>query len=143
MKITLKFALSTLALGLLAAAPFGRAQESTTVTVPIAPAPAAETPAKHGKGGAKGLRDQVVQRDKLLAEKLHLTAEQQQKLTALRQEQMGALKAVRGDRAKMAEVMKASPAQVRALLTPEQQTQFDAMKPEGRMAGKGKKAGKL
>lgn len=141
MKITLKFALSTLAFSLIAATPLVRAEDNT-VTVPIAPA-ASSAPAKQGKGGAKGLRDQVVQRDKMLAEKLHLTEEQTQQLAALRKDQAGQLKAVRGDRAKMAEVAKGAPAQVRALLTPDQQKEFDAMKPDGRMARKGKKAGKL
>jgi len=39
---------------------------------------------------------------------------------------------VRGDRAKMAEAAKTAHEQVRAILTPEQQKEFDTMKPEGR-----------
>jgi Spy/CpxP family protein refolding chaperone len=136
-KIIAKLALSTLVLAL-AAAPLSRAQDNT-VTVPVAPAPDASAPAPHaGKAGGKRLHDAMVQRDKELAEKLSLTDAQKQQLADLRKSQAESLKAARGDRAKMAELMKTSHDQVRALLTPEQQTKFDAMKPEGH-AGKGGK----
>jgi Spy/CpxP family protein refolding chaperone len=76
----------------------------------------------------------------MLTEKLKLTAEQQEKLADIRKTEAEQLKAVRGDRTKMADVTKTGRAQVRAILTPEQQKEFDAIKPEGRPARKGKKA---
>src|SRR5205807_328397 len=59
MKTFLKLALSTLALGLAAAA--GARAEDTTVTVPIAPTASPETPAGKGAGkaGGKRVRDQI------------------------------------------------------------------------------------
>ena len=77
----------------------------------------------------------------MLTEKLKLTAEQQEKLAAVRKAQAEQLKAVRGDRAKMADVLKTGREAVRAILTPEQQKEFDAIKPEVRPGRKGKKAG--
>jgi Spy/CpxP family protein refolding chaperone len=136
-KIIAKLALSTLVLAL-AAAPLSRAQDNT-VTVPVAPAPEA-APAKHaGKAGAKRIRDEIVQRDKELAEKLSLTDAQKQQLADLRKSQAEAAKAAKGDRAKMAELMKTAHDEVRALLTPEQQAKFDAMKPAGHAGKVGKK----
>jgi hypothetical protein len=51
------------------------------------------------------------------------------------------MKANRGDRAKMADAMKTGREQIRAMLTAEQQTTFDSIKPEGR-EGKQRKKGK-
>lgn len=137
MKIKFKSVITALAFVLGAAAPLATAQDNN-VSVPADTTPA--NPGKAGKGGGKRVRDQAVQHDKMLVEKLKLTDEQQQKLVALRKEQAAQLKTVKGDRAKMAETLKAGRDQVRALLTPEQQKDFDAIKPEGR-AGKGKKSG--
>lgn len=148
-KITLKLALATLAAAL-AAAPFVRAQDDTAA-VPVAPSTAAAGKGAKGVKGAKGAnqgaRDQVAQRDTMLAEKLNLTDPQKQQLADLRAKQAEELKAAKGDRAKMASLAKSAPDQVRALLTPEQQKLFDAIKPEGSPgkagAPKAKKAGKL
>lgn len=126
MKSTVKLVFALVTLGLVATAPLAQA--------------AGEKPAKVAQNG-KRLKAAVEERDKQLTEKLKLTAEQQEKLAALRKEQAEALKAVRGDRAKMAEAAKTAHDQVRAILTPEQQKEFDAMKPEGRGGKKGKKAG--
>jgi Spy/CpxP family protein refolding chaperone len=77
----------------------------------------------------------------MLNEKLKLTAEQQAKLATIRKEQAAGMKANRGDRAKMADAMKTGREQIRAMLTAEQQTTFDSIKPEGR-EGKQRKKGK-
>ena len=126
MKSTVKLLFALFTLGFVAAAPLAQA--------------AGEKPAKVAQNG-KRLKAAVEERDKQLTEKLKLTAEQQEKLAALRKEQGEALKAVRGDRAKMAEAAKTAHDQVRAILTADQQKEFDAMKPEGRGGKKGKKAG--
>lgn len=133
MKTSPKLILSLLALGLCAAAPLARAAgQATTEVAPQAPA----TPdkAKHPMAG-KRLKKAVAERDKALTEKLKLTAEQQEKLTAIRKDQAEQLKAG----AKPADVAKTGHDQVRALLTPEQQKDFDAMPPEGRGGKKAKK----
>jgi len=73
----------------------------------------------------------------MLDEKLHLTDAQKQQITGIWADAEQKGKALRGDdslskddrRAKMREIMKASQAQVRAVLTPEQQTTFDSLPP--------------
>jgi Spy/CpxP family protein refolding chaperone len=128
MKTTTKLIFTLFALGLAATAPLARAADE-----PATP------PMKHAQGG-KRVQKAAQEHDKMLTEKLKLTAEQQTKLAAIRKDEAEQLKAVRGDRAKMADVLKAGREQVRAILTPEQQTEFDAIKPEGRGGKKGKKA---
>ena len=125
MKSSLKLLSTLFALALVAAAPALRAA-------------AADTPAKKARAGQR-LEQAVEARDKELIEKLSLTAEQQTKLTEIRKSGAEQLKAAAGDRAKMREVVQAQHDQVRAMLTPEQQTKFDAM-PAAARAGKGKKA---
>ena len=88
------------------------------------------------------MKGAVDEHDKMLTEKLKLTAEQQEKLATIRKEQAAGMKANRGDRAKMAEVVKTGREQIRAMLTPEQQTTFETIKPEGREGKKGKKGKK-
>jgi Spy/CpxP family protein refolding chaperone len=107
------------------------------LTAALPCAQAAEKPAKAGQRAKAAAEEH----DKMLTEKLKLTAEQQEKLAAIRKTQADQLKAVRGDRTKMADVLKTGREQVRAILTPEQQKEFDAIKPEGRPGRKGKKAG--
>jgi Spy/CpxP family protein refolding chaperone len=98
---------------------------------------AADKPAK----AAQRAQAAAEEHDKMLTEKLKLTTEQQEKLAAIRKAQAEQLKAAHGDRAKMADVLKTGREAVRAILTPEQQKEFDAIKPEGRPGRKGKKAG--
>jgi Spy/CpxP family protein refolding chaperone len=119
--------LSFLTLTALALAPLARAEDAPAT--PPAP-PAGEHP--HGGHG-----DRAKKRLAMLDEKLHLTDAQKQQITGIwtAAEQQG--KALRADdslskddrRAKMGEIMKATHAQVRAVLTPDQQTTFDAMPP--------------
>jgi len=125
-KTTVKLVFALVTLGLVAAAPLAQA---------------AEKPAKTAQAG-KRVKDAVNEHDKMLTEKLKLTVEQQEKLATIRQEQAAGMKANRGDRAKMAEAAKAGREQIRAMLTPEQQTGFDGIKPEGREGKKGKKGKK-
>ncbi len=125
MKTTVKLVFALVTLGLVAAAPFAQA---------------AEKPAKTAQAG-KRMKDAVSDYDKMLAEKLALTTEQQGKLAAIRKEQAAGLKANKGDKAKMAEVVKTGRDEIRAMLTPEQQTQFDAIKPEALKNKKAKKNG--
>lgn len=74
-----------------------------------------------------------------------LTDDQKTKITALYTAQREKMRAMRDDqsgsqedrRAKRDEMMKAMRAETRALLTPEQQTKFDAMPPPGPGRGQG------
>ncbi len=85
---------------------------------------------------AKQVKKAVDARDKMLTEKLKLTVEQQEKLAAIRKDQAEQIKAG----TKTGEVLKTGHDQVRALLTPEQQKEFDALPPEGRAGKKAKKS---
>ncbi len=122
MKTSVKLVLTLITLGLSAASPYAQA---------------AEKPAR----AAQRVKAATEEHDKMLTEKLKLTAEQQEKLATIRKAQAEQLKAVRGDRTKMADVLKTGREQVRAILTPEQQKEFDEIKPEARPGRKAKKAG--
>ena len=86
------------------------------------------------------------ERLKMMSEKLGLTDEQKEKLKAIFAKNMPKMKEIRADaalsqedqRAKMMEIRKAEMAEIRALLTPEQQEKMKEM----RRAGKGSKAKK-
>ena len=75
----------------------------------------------------------------MLTEKLGLTADQQAKVTAIWKDSQAQTKALRADttlsdedrRSKIGEIMKAQHDQIRALLTPEQQTTFDSLPKPG------------
>ena len=125
-KTTVKLVFALLTLGFVAAAPVAHAKEK---------------PEKVAQAGQR-MKGAVDAHDKMLTEKLKLTAEQQEKLATIRKEQAAGMKANRGDRTKMAEAAKAGREQIRAMLTPEQQTEFDGIKPEGREGKKGKKGKK-
>jgi Spy/CpxP family protein refolding chaperone len=118
--------LALLSLTALALAPLARADEP-----PPGPPPA----------GDQGRPDPAKRREhrlQMLDEKLSLTAEQKEQIKAIwakAGEQGKALRAeasaARDDlRAKGMEMMKATHAQVRAVLTPDQQKIFDALPPE-------------
>lgn len=71
-----------------------------------------------------------------------LTADQKTKITAILEKAAKDAQAVsQEDREKRMEIMQAANKEVRALLTPEQQTKFDAMPQGGRGGGGGKKKG--
>lgn len=104
------------------------------------PAIAAE-PQSPPAAGAKG---QKMDRLKMMKEELGLTDAQVEKLRPIMREQTQAMAAVRNDtsldqqaqRAKMREINQTYQPKVRAVLTPEQQAKFDAMRPAG-PGGKG------
>lgn len=142
MKTFLKLSLAGLMLATLV--PFSRAQDDTVAV----PSVLTNEPAVKRSKGAAGerLKGRVDNRDAMLAEKLSLTADQKEQLATLRKRQAEELKSARGDRTKMAALMKSAQQEVRALLTEEQQKKFDKLSPApmaGGRAGKGKKAGKL
>lgn len=121
MKSTLKVTLTLLALAVGTAAPLVRAQESTT-----------EKPKPERREGGPGMRGD---RLKMLSEELALTADQKTKLKPILKSEMDAMRALREDtsldraamRTKMMELRKTYAAQIRAVLTPEQQTKFDEL----------------
>lgn len=131
--IKLTFAVATLALAL--GVPASQAAEDS------APSPDSshERASSHRHGGERG------ERLKKLAEKLELTAEQKEKIRPILVEEARALKAVRDDdaltkearREKARDIRETHRAQIRSLLTPEQQAKFDAMK-DGKHKGRAK-----
>jgi Spy/CpxP family protein refolding chaperone len=142
MKPSLKLLLSLLTLGV-ATVPFVRASDDPpTVQVPVPAAPDssdATTPAAKGKGNRLMRGGAGMEELKAMKEKLNLTADQETKIKDIWKSHAADLKAARGDRAKMAEVLKTQHSEVRAVLTPDQQKTFDTMTPAGRGKGKGKK----
>jgi Spy/CpxP family protein refolding chaperone len=136
MKSALKVVLSLLALGLVAGAPIASAQDQT---------PPPQGP--KGPGGGHGGRFMMSpeERVKQLDEALKLTDDQKTKITALLKTQQEKGHALRADQsmsredrmAKMQEIGKATQDGIKALLTPEQQTKFDAMPQPGRGGPRG------
>jgi Spy/CpxP family protein refolding chaperone len=127
MKSPIKFTIAALSLGLAVA--------STQAQDAGAPPP---PPGEHGgphEGMRKGPRGD---RLKMLAEKLGLTEDQKAKIKPIVEDEMQAGKAVRDDASlskeakqeKMEEIRKTHRAQIRALLTPEQQAKLDELKEE-------------
>jgi Spy/CpxP family protein refolding chaperone len=99
----------------------------------------AATPPPQGQGGQRhgGMRgDQVG----FLTKKLNLTPDQATQVKAIDADSWNQMKALREDtatagqdkRAKMMDIRKASNDKIRALLTPDQQTKFDAMQAQMR-----------
>jgi len=126
MKCLIKLPFAVLALCL--AIPATRAQEAGTPPPP--PPPPKGEHAEHQKSPhGDGLR--------YLTEKLTLTVEQQAKIKPILDERKKAMEALRADStldkdakwAKTAEIFKSHQAQIRALLTPEQQKIFDELRP--------------
>ncbi|MEO6873712.1 MAG: Spy/CpxP family protein refolding chaperone [Opitutaceae bacterium] len=124
MKNLLK-SLALLGLGAVAFAPFARAADETPSTPPAAPAADHPRPARG-------------ERLKMLAEKLQLTDAQKAQVKTIMQKGEEQAKALRSDdsldkddrRSKMMEIRKSTHDQIRALLTPDQQKNFDAMPPQ-------------
>ena len=125
---SLKVLLSILALGLVASAPFTHAQDEKA------------PPAEGQKGGRKGGRmmspeQQVARMD----EQLTLTADQKTKIKDILTQAQEKVQALPQEerREKGMEIRQAANKDIRALLTPEQQTKFDEMMARG--PGRGKK----
>jgi protein CpxP len=101
------------------------------------PPPPQEQAGIYGRGGPGGMRgDQV----KFLTQKLNLTADQATQVKAIDEDAQKQSKAVREDtsiagpdkRAKMMDIHKAAQDKIRGLLTPDQQTKFDALQAQMR-----------
>ncbi|MDB6122948.1 MAG: hypothetical protein JWQ71_1941 [Pedosphaera sp.] len=95
----------------------------------------AKPDAKHGpREGGPGRGDMM----KKMAEELNLTDDQKEKLKPIMQEQGEKMKALRDDTsatredkmAKMKEIRDAGATKIKAILTPEQTTKFEAMQKE-------------
>ncbi len=95
-------------------------------------------PEAGSRGGQRG--DQL----KEMAEKLNLTADQKTKLQEAFKTQREAMKDLTPEerRAKMQENRKATDAKIKAILTPEQYTQWEKLRQENRPAGGAKPAKK-
>jgi len=128
MKAKLYFSSLTLALiGL----PAMIAADDGTIAVAPTPSQIAESPKK-----PEGKRGQAMeQRLQQLDQKLQLTAEQKEKIKAILAKEAAPAKGAgaKKDRQPLAAAQKVQD-EIRAILTPEQQTKFDAMKP-GRRGG--------
>ncbi|HEX2854453.1 MAG TPA: hypothetical protein VHO24_14545 [Opitutaceae bacterium] len=142
MKSYSKLLVSLLTLGLAGVSALQAADDNTVSAVVPSTESAATTPAP-AKGGRDGKRMQAAleQRLQQLDQNLQLTAEQKQKIKEIWGKQAADLKDGNAEdrRARGRDALMAARNEVRAVLTPEQQTKFDAMKPEGRRPGKGKK----
>jgi Spy/CpxP family protein refolding chaperone len=115
------------------------------------PAPGGQnTPGQSTRPERRGQRMDPAERLKHLSEVLNLTDDQKAKVAAILKDDQEKGQAIRNDsslsredrRAKMMDLMKDSQAQIRALLTPEQQQKFDTMPrpargPRGDGAGNG------
>jgi len=121
MKTRSKILLSVLALAAATAAPLASAQDAST------------RPEHREQRMGPGPRGD---RLKMLSEHLGLTADQKAKLQPILKAERDALEALRDDRSltrearrdKMREIMESHAAQVRAVLTPEQQAKLDALR---------------
>ena len=122
-----KLLLSVIALAVIAAAPVLRAEKDAS-----APAGAAKN---EGPRGGDRL--------KALTEKLGLTEDQVAKIKPILKDEMEAMKALKSDastdkkalREKRMEIAKSHAEQILAILTPEQQAKFKAMREEHRKGG--------
>jgi len=93
--------------------------------------PPAEEGREFGPGDASGAKERL----QTLAQELNLTAEQKEKIGSLLQQQVEQARALRDDASlsrrqklkKVKAMREEGRAQVRALLTPEQQAKYDAM----------------
>lgn len=122
--------ITSLALGMCASIPALRAEDEKA---PAAPAPEqkADAPKAEHKGPRGGGRMDPDQMVAHLDEALSLTADQKAKIKDIYVKAREEIQATAPEerREKMMEVMKSTHDQVRAALTPEQQTKFDAMRP--------------
>lgn len=131
MKTSIKFNVCALALGLAAALPLSRAQDSSLPPPPPPPAGRDEgAPPEHRADPGKRMLEH-------LRQALSLTDDQATQVAAVMKDQMKQGRAIREDdslsgdekRAKAQALRKASRDKIRAILTPEQQKTFDAMPP--------------
>ncbi len=131
MKSLVKVLISVLALGVMTSAPLLRAQDEK--------APAAEGK-KGGKGGGRGQMTPEARVAAIETAVGMLSAEQKTKITAIVAKQQKDMMALGQDatREQRMELGAAANKEIRAVLTADQQTKFDAM-PRGGGGGKGGK----
>ncbi|HVW21653.1 MAG TPA: hypothetical protein VHC86_10585 [Opitutaceae bacterium] len=149
MNSTLKTRLTAIGLALFACAPFVSAQDGGATPPPPPPASGgsdagSETPPppRRGRGG----RDMLAP---LLAQVSNLTDDQKAKIAAIQQDVRGKGRAIREDdslsnedrRKKIMDLMKSTNDQVRAILTPDQQKQWDAAVASAPRRGGGRRGG--
>lgn len=141
MKPVLKTILAALTIGLVALPSSGLAQEKGP------PPEGGGAPRERGPGGPRGPRMNPEQQVARLEEAVgKLTDDQKSKIVDIYTKQREKMREMMENqsgppdeaaRAKMEESMRAARAEVRALLTPEQQTKFDAMPPPRGPGGRG------
>ena len=131
MKSTRKYILAVCALAIGFALPVVRAED--------APAKPKHEGGKEGKGGEHGGGDRAA----MLKEKLNLTDAQVtdiKKIFADEQAELKALKDKAGDpkekRGEMMKIREGTKSKIEAVLTPEQRTKFDEIRPKGPKDGK-------
>ncbi|MSU22537.1 MAG: hypothetical protein EXS32_01820 [Opitutus sp.] len=148
MKMTVKFLLSLLALGLVASSPTLSAQEKPVTGTSTPTETPAATPAKgKGKGGARGAAQvSPEQRIADLDKTVTLTDEQKTKVREIftKADTEAQTLSKKDARTKLPGTLQAARTDVRALLTDDQQKKFDAMPSDstakrGKGKGKGKK----
>jgi Spy/CpxP family protein refolding chaperone len=133
------FAISALSIGLAFSASARADDPASPPTPPPPTPPAAQTSPADGTDATphrRHMRGYVLSD---LTEKLALTADQQKQVGAIIDNGTSQSKQVRADdtlskddkRQKMMDIMKSTHDQIRAVLTPDQQTQFDALNAHG------------
>ena len=130
MKVSLKSVLAVLALGLAVSPVVSLAQDTP---------PAEKRPPGGGGGGARMGPEQMIAR---LDEAVTLTGDQKTKITEIYKKQAAAMQEIPQEerREKGMEMMTKTRGEIRALLTSEQQTKFDAM-PQRGQGGQGGQGG--
>jgi Spy/CpxP family protein refolding chaperone len=136
MKLPFKTLLLLLALGVAGGLSFARAADDVSTPLPTGPDATAPANKDHADKGDRPMRGGRGDMAKMLKEKLNLTDDQVKKIEDIRKSHADELKAARGDRAKMGDIMKAMHDETRAVLTPDQQKEFDQMRPPGGPGGR-------
>jgi len=131
MKSPVKLLISVLAFGLMTSLPALRAQDNPPPATP--PADGQQPPARGGRGGRGQMTPaaQVANLEKAVGT---LTDDQKTKITAIYEKLAKDRQALAQEdrRTKGPELMQAANKEIRALLTADQQTKFDAMPAPGR-----------
>lgn len=134
MKTLSKTLLSVLTLAVATAAPLALAQDASARP---------ERPERRERMGPGPRGDRL----KMLSERLDLTADQKAKLQPILKAERDALATLQNDqsltrearREKVREIMESRAAQIRAVLTPEQQAKLDALREQGPRAEPGQR----
>ncbi len=137
MKPTLRLSLVAVTLGLSAAA-FLRADDQPASPPPASP-PSDTTPPSGEQGQRRGGRMSPERMLQMMSNRLNLTDDQKAKILPVLQSQFDQMKALRDDtslsdddkRDKRRSIMQDTHQKIRALLTPDQQQQFDSMRGPG------------